>query len=141
MLHDHPTRTLLTALFALLVIGALTYILGMNFVALYHPAAPASATDATGLSNNGPAPTPKDYVAAQKGFQYIVSYTDTGFVPRTLAVKKGETVRFTNNSGAVLNLSLAGAAALVHGAYFEYTFTQSAIVNDGSANRVQVTVN
>lgn len=37
-------------------------------------------------------------LAASDGFQYLVSYTDGGFEPPTLSVKRGETVRFTNNS-------------------------------------------
>lgn len=32
------------------------------------------------------------------GFQSLVSYTDGGFEPTTLTVKRGDTVRFTNNS-------------------------------------------
>ena len=32
------------------------------------------------------------------GFQHLVSYTDHGFEPPVLKIKKGEVIRFTNNS-------------------------------------------
>jgi plastocyanin len=35
---------------------------------------------------------------ASKGFQVLVMYTDDGFVPATSTIKKGQTIRFTNNS-------------------------------------------
>lgn len=33
-----------------------------------------------------------------KGFQALVSYTDAGFEPLVVSIKKGETIRFVNNS-------------------------------------------
>ena len=87
-----------------------------------------------------PPPKPTDYVSAQKGFQYLVSYTVNGFAPATFSVKKGETVRFTNNTSAPRQLTLAGAQPpiLDRGEYFEYTldkvgtFTYSDGTNTGS---------
>ena len=38
------------------------------------------------------------------GFQALVSYTDQGFEPQMTTVKKGDTVRFTNNSSNSLHL-------------------------------------
>jgi plastocyanin len=85
---------------------------------------------------SAPAPTPQDYVTAQKGFQYLVSYTDNGFAPKTLSVKKGETVRFTNNASSTLQLSLTGVSpqTLTRRQYFEYTFaiTGTATYSDGT---------
>lgn len=46
-----------------------------------------------------------------KGFQVLVSYTDRGFEPSTALVKKGETVRFTNNSSDDLWVSAIGATS------------------------------
>jgi plastocyanin len=40
----------------------------------------------------------RQVLAESTGFQHLVSYTDDGFVPQTLDVKEGETVRFTNNA-------------------------------------------
>lgn len=37
-------------------------------------------------------------LAASKGFNHLVSYTEAGFEPQTITVRAGETVRFTNNS-------------------------------------------
>ena len=92
-------------------------------------ASQTTVSDTSGFLQGTPAPTPQDYVAAQKGFQYLVSYTDQGFAPPTLSVKKGETVRFTNNSDAPLQLSLTGTSLLAHSEYLEYTFTESGAFN------------
>lgn len=52
----------------------------------------------------GSAPVPffststRDRLAASHGFQALASYTDQGFEPVQISIKKGETVRFTNNS-------------------------------------------
>lgn len=45
-----------------------------------------------------PSPEVIAMVYASKGFQYLVSYTDTGFEPKDFTINKGETVRFGNNS-------------------------------------------
>ena len=59
-----------------------------------------------------PIPPYTDEIAAQlaasKGFQLLVSYTDNGFEPSTGKIKKGETVRFTNNSSENLWLAASG---------------------------------
>ena len=91
-----------------------------------------------------PPPKRADYSSAQKGFQYLVSYTVNGFVPASLSVKRGETVRFTNNTSALLQLAIIGAQApiLDRGEYFEYTFATSGSFDfsDG-VNSGTVTVN
>ena len=136
----HPTRTLLILLAVVLVIVGFVYAIT---VLMQGPQRPTVAPLASVSFPAGtPAPTAADYVAAQKGFQYLVSYTSTGFAPTTLSVKKGETIRFTNNSNSTLRLSLPGAAPLAHGAYFEYTFDKAdtLTVADGGANTIQVTV-
>lgn len=131
MFHAHPTRTLLILLAGLLAAAALTYLFGINYVSLQHPPPTPAVFPA-----DAPTPRPQDYVAAQKGFQYLVSYINSGFTPTTLVVNKGETVRFTNNTSAPLQLTLAGAQppVLDRGEYFEYTFTGSGTFNysDGS---------
>lgn len=78
-------------------------------------------------------------------FQYLISYTDTGFAPSTLTVKQGQTVRFTNNSSRQLwvasigqgstqiypGTSSCGGSAfnscivLNPGDFWEFTFDQS----------------
>ena len=91
-----------------------------------------------------PPPTPADTVTALQNdaFQFLVSYADTGFEPRTIAVKKGDTVRFTNNSTTELWIADSGSALypaarngcgssaldscgpLDPGRYWQFTFTQ-----------------
>lgn len=78
-------------------------------------------------------------------FQYLVSYTDKGFEPQQLTVKKGQTVRFADNSSRQLwvasigsggheiypgNSSCGGStfdscAAFSQGNYWEFTFTET----------------
>jgi len=60
--------------------------------------APATAADPAAQTPLGISPEAAAALAKSRGFQYLVSYTDRGFEPSTLSVKKGETVRFTNNS-------------------------------------------
>ena len=138
MFHAHPTRTLLILLAILLAVVAFAYALRLRFPSSRQVEQTSSIQNA--FPANAPAPRPEDYIAAQKGFQYLVSYTDQGFAPPTLSVKKGETVRFTNNSNNTLQLSLIGANPLTRGQYFEYTFTTSAAVSDSATNAIQVTV-
>lgn len=51
-------------------------------------------------------PPPSAEVLAQlersRGFQALISYTDNGFEPSSTTLKKGEAVRFTNNSNEAL---------------------------------------
>lgn len=71
------------------------------------------------VSNEAPAPLPvppppprtahmQQVLDNSKGFQYFVSYTDNGFEPAELTVKRGETVRFTNNSSRNMWLMSSG---------------------------------
>jgi len=141
-----PTRLYLKWLGILVVIVAAAYFLAWNllFRASFVPAqsAPGLSIPAS-FPKNIPAPAPTDYVAAQTGFQYLVSYTNHGFAPHSLSVKRGETIRFTNNSAATLQLSLPGSPteSLAHAGYFEHTFDTAGTFNysDG-ANVGTVTV-
>jgi len=56
----------------------------------------------------------KRQLAASHGFQYLVSYTDRGFEPAALVVKKGETVRFINNSDELLWVAATGTSGAVY---------------------------
>lgn len=51
--------------------------------------------------------TMKKVLEESKGFQALVSYTERGFEPHTLSVKRGETVRFINNSAQIQDLWVA----------------------------------
>ncbi len=71
-----------------------------------------------------PQPTANDYVSAEHNFQYLISYTNNGFTPVTLAVKKGETIRWINNSSGLLTPALSSTTSqtIAPGAYYQYTF-------------------
>ena len=43
-------------------------------------------------------PATREKLEKSHGFQALVSYTDEGFEPREVTIKKGQTIRFTNNS-------------------------------------------
>lgn len=77
----------------------------------------------TSVIPNLPPPTPSDYISAQEEFDYLVSYTDTGFSPPALGIGLGDAVRFTNNSSGVLNLSIAEGVprSVARGSYVQYT--------------------
>lgn len=99
----------------------------------------ASATD-TSAPISPPSLEVMAYLAQSKGFQYLVSYTERGFEPATLAIQKGETVRFTNNSNEGMWVAATGdklypsvvngcgssaldtCKALQSGEFWEFTF-------------------
>ncbi|MFA7309567.1 MAG: hypothetical protein WC050_01545 [Candidatus Paceibacterota bacterium] len=134
-MHAHPTRVLLIVLAALLAVVAIVY-------TIWRVAAPVPSVEQAPFTvqqafpKNAPPPMPKDYVTAQNGFQYLVSYTDSGFIPAQFSIKNAETVRFTNNSGTTLRLFIANTplVSLGRGAYFEYTFTKTGVAtfSDGT---------
>ena len=128
---EHPTHRYFLWL-TLLVIALALLGFGFGFSLLSFTPAPAPAVE-----RYLEPPKPADYVSAQRGFQYFVSYTDNGFVPDKLTVKKGETVRFTGNSSAPFQLTVAGATAQVSakGEYFEYTFAKTGTFTYGDGTK------
>ena len=88
---SHPRSAIVLSIFALLVI-----IYGISVLVIDRTASAPAATQ------EAPRPAPSPAVLAQlataPAFQYLVSYSDIGFSPTSLSVKKGETIRFTNNS-------------------------------------------
>jgi plastocyanin len=61
-------------------------------------------------------------LAQSPPFQYVVSYTDKGFQPAVLTVKKGDTVRFANNSTGqlwVADAHYASSASSCGGSAFD----------------------
>ncbi len=139
-MHAHPTRTLFIFLAIIVLLIGFAYAVFFSGLGM---SSRATVSDLQGFPADAPAPTPRDYVTAQKGFQYLVSYTSQGFSPATLSVKKGETVRFTNNSDNLLRLSLESAqvTSLNHAEYYEYTFANAGtFVYSDSTNKVTVTV-
>jgi len=135
----HPTHRYFLWLALLLIALAL---LGFGFSLLSR--APVETNSApAGFPVEAPPPKAQDYVAAQKGFQYLVSYSENGFMPATLSVQKGETVRFTNNSDGLLRLLFENAqiTSLNRGEYYEYTFANAgAFAYSDGTSEMTVTV-
>lgn len=77
--------------------------------------APQNATTNTPAGTASQIPPPSAEVVAQlkasHGFQALVSYTDRGFEPMNLVMKKGDAVRFTNNSSGDLWVAASGSSA------------------------------
>lgn len=77
-----------------------------------------------------PMPRAEDLTIAQKGFDYLVSYTELGFEPSVLSGEKRKIVRFTNNSTQVVRI-VAGAEQspdLAPRRYWEYELEESGVV-------------
>lgn len=55
-------------------------------------------------------PSPEVLIQLEKsrGFEVLISYTDEGFEPREATIRRGESVRFTNNSSHDLWVAAAG---------------------------------
>ena len=107
--------------------------------------APASTSQAPGALSEPPPFTSETAATLQKskGFQLLVSYTDYGFQPAVASIKKGDTVRFTNNSSGALWVvayshvlypkatGSCGASAfdscreIGRGEFWEFTFTKA----------------
>ena len=84
-----------------------------------------------------------DVLKRSRGFQFLISYTDRGFEPNMVTIKRGESVRFTNNSDAPLWVAATGKSGTIYpgtgdecgqsafdscmrlapGEFWEYTFT------------------
>ena len=128
----HNETVYLWLLGIVIAIGIVVYV---AWRAISYPPAPISqqaeqhTSTTTGIAPSPfptvlPQPTASDYVSAEQNFQYLVSYTDNGFTPATLAVNKGETIRWTNNSSSLLTLALPNTTSemIGRGAYYQYTF-------------------
>jgi len=90
-------------------------------------------------------PTPEVVAQLQKshGFQYLISITDDGFQPAVQTIKKGETIRWTNNSSHQVSINGTGnptpadctdvmfdtCTPLIHNAFYEHTFTTTGTVH------------
>jgi len=119
-------------------------------VALFGANSGAPTQNPTTVSGTLPTPVPPtqaqlDQLRNSTPFQYLVSYTNKGFEPNNLSVKKGETINFTNNSskdlwiasiGTQVNKIYPGPSScgstafdscqnLKPGDFWEFTFTQS----------------
>ena len=71
------------------------------------------------MIRDGQAPRPRfstttqKKLAESKGATALLSYTETGFEPREIAIKQGEAVRFTNNSNADVWIAAGGGTVAI----------------------------
>jgi plastocyanin len=120
--HIH-LRAYLWLIFILIAIAGFLYALYAFEIVLSRPEQPSSATLTSTFPQNMPAPTTADVVSAQQSFQYLVSYTVSGFHPTVLSINSGETVRFVNNSPDQITIEGTAIASsmLSQGANWQYT--------------------
>jgi plastocyanin len=97
-------RRLVFQLILLLVALFVLYLL-VVFVPALHTQSPLRSIKAAPPPNIRPSAESAAIARTPQSFQYLVSVTDRGFEPSLLSIHTGETVRFTNNSGAALKLS------------------------------------
>jgi plastocyanin len=98
--------------FAIFVALAILVVCGYLISRVYPPAASGVAPASSTKTPQRPPFTAevKAALAASKGFQILVSYTDRGFEPAFATIKAGDAVRFTNNSSHDLWIAAAGGA-------------------------------
>ncbi len=104
-IHSHK---LLWILGALLLIAAAAYGV-QRYVSMSGSYAPGDLNSFT-RENEVWIPNPglEDTVQAQRGFDYLVSYTGERFEPSLITIQRGERVRLTNNSASPLTLEGEG---------------------------------
>ena len=124
-MHAHWMRYV----WALVVLGVLIIITAL--ISMLAPSAAPVSQDPAGFPAYVPPPRAQDAVAAQHGFDALVSFTDNGFEPATIVIKAGETIRFSNNASAPLRLMstdsnlFAATGSIAPRGYVELTFPQS----------------
>jgi plastocyanin len=113
---DNKTIAILWMVAAILFIATLIYFSPQGPTALFT----TSVSDTAESIREGTAPIPpftdeiKARVENSNGFSALVSYTQLGFEPREVNIKKGDTIRFTNNSGEDLWVAATGESGRVY---------------------------
>ncbi len=132
----------------LIVLGALCAGLALVSLFAYFVHTPRITENVEQVPIEIPPAMPEDLIAVQdeRPFQHLVSYTDRGFEPAYLVIKKNDTVRFSNNSSGELWVSATAAssesiypgtgnecgqstldscALIEHGRYWQFTFDRA----------------
>lgn len=92
----------------------------------------ATTTPAAPKSSSTSAPKPAAVTILKDG-SYLVSYTASGFSPRTLTIKKGKSVHFSNASNKAMSITAVESANQIYrelnqsktvgrGGSFDFTF-------------------
>lgn len=108
-----------------------------------HPGTRLSVEDTTPIPQPAYTPAVEAQLAASNGFEEVVSYTSRGFEPAKIAIPKGDTIRWTNNSHNDLWVAAGGGAlypgaqdvcgssafdscrVIKSGEFWEFTFTKA----------------
>lgn len=117
--NHHPRQQILLLTIAVFGIAFLVY--ALTLVTPPEVEAPTvESMPITEAIRKGLAPIP-DYtekmagkVASSTGFQVLVSYTEKGFEPYAVTIKKGEAIRFTNNSATDLWVAADGRQSVIY---------------------------
>lgn len=145
--QQHPSRHI--GAYAAVLAG-LAVIVGIAYVVSKTPLSMPRVGEFTELpqiehTNEAPQPTANDLAVAQKGFQYLVSYNGSAFLPLRFSAKAGEVVRFANNSSQRIVIAVADMSSpqLSIADYWEYTVpaTTTPLIYsaDGAAGEITVT--
>lgn len=57
-----------------------------------------------------PSPEVQKMLSESRGFEVLISYTDNGFEPKNVTLRRGESIRFTNNSSRELWVAAVGSS-------------------------------
>ena len=108
-MHELRKKFVLIGILLVLAAGASV----LSTVPLRSSAPPSQSLADSIRTGRAPIPSfatsTREKLAASHGFQYLISYTDQGFEPAQLALKLGETVRFTNNSSHDIWIAASGS--------------------------------
>lgn len=121
--HAH-FNAYLALLIILIAVSGFLY----GLYAFFGAGSPASSAPQQAIPfQKAPTPTAADYTAAQQSFQYVVSYTSSGFRPSALSIKVGQTVRFTNLTANAVVIKDAGTSSpsLAQNMYWQYTASKA----------------
>jgi len=121
----HDLRAPLIGLVLLLLVASIALVVPLYI--LPQTSTPPAVTPLREIVVPPPPRTQANTTAALKQtmFNLLVSYVDTGFEPQNVAIKAGETIRFTNNSSSDLKLcgtAFTSCKDLKPGEYWEFNF-------------------
>lgn len=139
--HAHVHwKTFVALLAGLLAIAAVVY--GAYYLRTGVPEERDRTDIPPGFPENAPAPSAEDFTDFQTAFQYLVSYTDSGFRPAALTVLKGETIRIANNSSLSVELRFEGDATMSLSArsYLQYTAEEDTTITDSAGSEMTITI-
>ena len=118
MLKELRGKLILLA-FLFILSGLVSFLSGWRLpVPIFSPAKPAPTLGENIRNGTASIPTystsTKEKLAKSHGFQALISYTDQGFEPNEATIKKGDTVRFTNNASRDVWIASQGGEVQIY---------------------------